>query len=86
MSGDISNQLQTDLALADFFSICLDESTDVTSQARLAVFVRFVRVNIMKEELRKLITISTKTTGRDIINEVHKEFINLKAIFKILFQ
>ncbi|XP_050521325.1 general transcription factor II-I repeat domain-containing protein 2A-like [Daktulosphaira vitifoliae] len=78
MSGDISNQLQTDLASADFFSICLDESTDVTSQARVAVFVLFISVNIMKEELIKLITISTKTTGRDIMDEVHKEFINLK--------
>jgi len=32
----------------------------------------------MKEKLIKLITNSTKTTGRDIIDEVHKEFINLK--------
>lgn len=32
----------------------------------------------MKEELIKLITISNKTTGRDIMDEVHKEFINLK--------
>jgi hypothetical protein len=79
MSGDISNQLQTDLALADFFSISFDESTDVTSQGRLADFVRFIRVNNMKEELIiKLITISTKATGRDIKNEIHKEFINLK--------
>jgi len=45
--------------------------TDVTSQARLEVFVRFISVNIIKEELIKLITISTKTTGRDIMDEVH---------------
>lgn len=32
----------------------------------------------MKEEIIKSITIFTKTTGRDIMNEVHKEFINLK--------
>lgn len=32
----------------------------------------------MKEDLIKLITISTKTTGRDIIKEVHNELINLK--------
>jgi hypothetical protein len=32
----------------------------------------------MKEELIKLITISTKITGRDIMNEIHKEYINLK--------
>lgn len=32
----------------------------------------------MKEELIKLITISTKTTGRDIMDGVHKQFINLK--------
>jgi len=47
MSGDISIQLQTYLASTEFFSICLDESTDVTSQARLAVFVRFISVNII---------------------------------------
>jgi len=51
---------------------------DVTSQARLAVFVRFISVNIIKEELIKLITISTKTTGRDIMDEGHKEFRYLK--------
>ncbi|CAI6370858.1 unnamed protein product [Macrosiphum euphorbiae] len=73
MSNDI-----TDLALENYFSICLDESTDVTSQARLAVFVRFSSVNIMREELVKLMTISTKTTGQDIMNVVLKEFANLK--------
>jgi hypothetical protein len=73
MSGDISNQLQTDLASADFFSICLVESIDVTSQARLAIFVRFLKVNIMKEELIKLITISTRTIGRDM-TEIHRVY------------
>ncbi|XP_060845493.1 general transcription factor II-I repeat domain-containing protein 2A-like [Rhopalosiphum padi] len=78
MSNDITDQLQTDLASENYFSICLDESTDVTSQARLAVFVRFSSVNIMREELIKLMTISTKTTGQDIMNVVLKEFANLK--------
>ncbi|KAL4119870.1 hypothetical protein QTP88_012632 [Uroleucon formosanum] len=62
INGEISNQLQTDLAAADFFSVCLYESIDVTSQARLEVFVRFISVNIIKEELIKLITISTQAT------------------------
>jgi len=78
MSNDITDQLQTDLASENYFSICLDESTDVTSQARLTVFVRFSSVNIMREELIKLMTISTKTTGQDIMNVVLKEFANLK--------
>ncbi|XP_060865082.1 general transcription factor II-I repeat domain-containing protein 2A-like [Metopolophium dirhodum] len=78
MSKDITDQLQTDLASENYFSICLDESTDVTSQARLAVFVRFSSVNIMREELVKLMTISTKTTGQEIMNVVLKEFANLK--------
>jgi len=78
MSNDITDQLQTDLASESYFSICLDESTDVTSQARLAVFVRFSSVNIMREELIKLMTISTKTTDQDIMNVVLKEFANLK--------
>jgi len=33
MSNDITDQLQTYLASENYFSICLDESTDVTSQA-----------------------------------------------------
>jgi len=78
MSNDITDQLQTNLASENYFSICLDENADVTSQARLAVFIRFSSVNIMREKLIQLMTISTETTGRDIMNVVLEKFANLK--------
>jgi hypothetical protein len=37
MSQDVTQLLRTDLASAAMFSVCLDESTEVTSQARLAI-------------------------------------------------
>jgi len=80
MSNDIANQLQTDLASENYFSICLGESSDVTLHARLAVFVRFSSVNVMREELIKLMTISTKTTGQDIMN--HTSTYNLHSYLK----
>ncbi|KAG0435345.1 General transcription factor II-I repeat domain-containing protein 2A [Dictyocoela muelleri] len=59
------------------FSICLDESTDITSQLRLAVFVRFSNENLMKEELLKLLLLSNTCRGQNIMNEVNKEFERL---------
>jgi hypothetical protein len=54
---------------------CLDESTDVTLQASLAVFVRFPCGNVMREELVKLLRLPTTTTGKDIMNEVKQELV-----------
>ena len=63
------------------FSICFDESTDVTSAARLAVIARFPSGNIMKEELISLMTLPEKTRGQDIMNELKKEFMELDISF-----
>jgi len=47
--NDVTNQIQIDyMTSAYYFSICLDINTDVALQARLAVFVRFSIVNVMK--------------------------------------
>lgn len=73
ISEDVSKQLKSDLDNVGMFSICLDESTDVTSQARLAVFVRCACGNIMKEELVSLLSLPTTTTGKDIMNEIKQE-------------
>lgn len=81
MDKDVTDQLIQDLRNAGMFSICLDESTDVTSAARLAVIARFPSGNIIKEELIKLMTLSEKTRGEDIMNELKKEFIELGINF-----
>ena len=57
MHEDVTDQLLLDLKDARMFSICLDDSTDVTSSSRFAVIARFLAGNLMKEELIKLMTI-----------------------------
>ena len=48
MNQYVTDQLLIDLRNAGMFSICLDESTDVTSSSRLAVITRFRAGNIIK--------------------------------------
>lgn len=81
MDKDVTDQLLLDLNNAGMFSICLDESTDVTQLARLAVIARFPSGNVMKEEIIKLMTLSEKTRGKDIMDELKKEFIELGIDF-----
>ena len=64
MHSYVKNQIEKDLAVCDFFSICLDETTDVTSSARLSVFVRYFTGNEIHEELLGLETLSSNTTGK----------------------
>lgn len=42
MSSDVVSQLTTDFDRCSYFSLQLDESTDVVDTAQLAVFVRMV--------------------------------------------
>ncbi|XP_025191149.1 zinc finger BED domain-containing protein 5-like [Melanaphis sacchari] len=65
MTVNISDQLQSDINSCDFFSICLDETTDIKSSARLAIFARFSNGNEMREELLKLANIPERTRGTD---------------------
>ena len=75
MDKDVTEQLLHDLRNAEMFSLCLDESTDDTSAARVAVIARYPSGNIMKEELISLITLSEKTRGHDNMNELKKKFM-----------
>ena len=66
MHSYVKNQIEKDLAVCDFFSICLDETTDVTSSARLSVFVRYFTGNKIHEELLGLETLSSNRGGEKI--------------------
>ena len=70
MDKDVTNQLLQDLKNAGMYSVCLDESADVSSVSCLAVIVRFPSKNILKEELIKLMTLSERTRGQDIMSEL----------------
>ena len=63
-SNYIASQIRKDLDGCDFFSICLDETTDITSPAQLAVFARYCSSDEMYEELLYLESLPSNTTGK----------------------
>lgn len=55
-----------------FFSVALDESTDITDTAQLAVFIRGVSANFeVTEELARLFPMKGTTKGVDIFNALN---------------
>ena len=67
ISANVEDKLQNNLANATIFSLALDESTDVTDNPQLAVYVCYVFSNVVvKEELLDLIALKKTTRGVDI--------------------
>lgn len=87
LNDDTSSQLICDLKNIDVYSVCFDESTDITGQAQLAVIAKYKSGDIIREELVKLITLSGKTTGAAIKKELTEQFskmnIDIKKIVSI---
>ena len=78
MADNVSPQQSTDITYCDILSICLDQSTDVTGSARLAVFGRYLVGNTIKEELISLASLETTTRGIDVCNAVVKDLSESK--------
>ena len=57
MANGVILQFTTDLQKASCYSMCLDESSDIDNHARLAVILRYVVGDTMREELLKLISL-----------------------------
>ncbi len=76
LENNTSEQLSKDLMSCKYFSICLDESTDITSSARLAIFARFCMDDKICEELINIVTLPERTTGADICEAVINELYN----------
>ncbi|XP_062998575.1 general transcription factor II-I repeat domain-containing protein 2-like [Elgaria multicarinata webbii] len=67
ISSDLEHQLQSDLQKCLWFSLQLDESTDMTDTSQLAVIVRMIFSDLsVKEELLKILSLKGKTRGEDI--------------------
>lgn len=65
------------------FSIAIDESTDITNTAQLAIFIRGVFDNFdVTEELLDLIPMTDTTTGSDLYNCVEKCLNELEVDWK----
>lgn len=69
ISFDLQSQLKSDLDKCEWFSLQLDESTDISNTAQLAVMIRMVFNDYtVKEELLKLLSMNERTRGEDIYN------------------
>ena len=63
LESDTIKQLTRDLSSCKFFSICIDENTDITSSARQAIFSRFCKSDELCEEMVALLTLPERATG-----------------------
>lgn len=70
-----------------YFSITLDESTDVTDVSQLLIFARMITENFdVQEELLKMVSLHGTTKGEDIFKVVenvvneHGGFTKLSAV------
>ncbi|XP_057667237.1 tigger transposable element-derived protein 1-like [Diorhabda carinulata] len=73
IANDIKTTLTDRMAGFESFSIALDESTDLSDKAQLAVFIRGIDKEFtVTEELLTLQPLKATTTGEDIFNEVQK--------------
>ena len=66
ISANVKDKLQRDLENATAFSLALDESTDVTDNPQLAVFVHYVSSDVVVKELLDLIALKETTRGVNI--------------------
>ncbi|XP_066908349.1 general transcription factor II-I repeat domain-containing protein 2A-like [Halyomorpha halys] len=75
MANDIKTKLTDHMAGFELFSIALDESTDLSETAQLAIFIRGVDEEFnVTEELLVLQALKGTTRGEDMFNEVQKIF------------
>ncbi|XP_075933644.1 general transcription factor II-I repeat domain-containing protein 2-like [Anarhichas minor] len=71
IGGNVYAQLQQKTKEFYFFSLALDESTDVQDTAQLLIFIRGVSANFeMCEELAALQSLKGTSTGEDIFGKV----------------
>ena len=69
MGESIESQLREKCEKMLAFSLALDESTDVSNIAQLAIFVRGVQPDLtVVEEMLDLVPLKDTTTGEDIFN------------------
>ncbi|KAF0749188.1 general transcription factor II-I repeat domain-containing protein 2-like, partial [Aphis craccivora] len=82
---NLFEQVQDKVKHFQYFSIALDESTDMVDTAQLLIFLRGVNANFeITEELRALESLSSTTTGEDIFKALLNTFKNLDLDFENL--
>ena len=72
LERDTTKQLRQDLYSCKYF--CVDESTDITSSSRLAIFSRFCKGDEICEEMVAFLTLPERTTEAEICKAAINEF------------
>ncbi len=70
MAHDVEDQLIGQIKLAKYFSLQLDESTDIANLAILMVYVRFEHEGDLKEEFFFSVSLPTKTISSEVFRTV----------------
>ncbi|KAL1270838.1 hypothetical protein QQF64_029854 [Cirrhinus molitorella] len=68
ISADILSQLISRIKNSEFFSLQVDESTDVANLSNLLVYVRYLFENTVHEDFLFCCPLATHSTGEDIFN------------------
>ena len=74
MADDLREQIYNDFRSSRYTALAIDESTDITSEAQLLVYGRFIRGCRVVEELLACLTLHLTTTGHDIFSAVDTFF------------
>ena len=75
LSQDIENLLEMKISPCEFYSIALDESTDMSDAAQLSVFIRGVTNNFeVFEEILEMCSMKGTTTRGYIVDKAEKVF------------
>ncbi len=82
MGTYIVEQLVDKLRAGESFSLQLDESVDVSGQAQLVAFARYVDTSDIREHTLFCKTLEGRTTGEDIFNIVNSFFSEHKISWK----
>ncbi|XP_060846546.1 general transcription factor II-I repeat domain-containing protein 2A-like [Rhopalosiphum padi] len=85
IGNNILTQLQNKARDFKYFSLALDESTDITDTAQLLIIIRGIDINFnITEELASLKSMHYRTTGADIFEKVDLCLQDLKLDWKNL--
>nr|CAI5843314.1 unnamed protein product [Callosobruchus analis] len=73
LSDDVESQLLQDIRKSKWFAVLMDESIDVSNNAILLCYVRYIdyEINDIREELMCCIELPSQTTGAEIFKAVN---------------